>query len=399
MLDARPEDKILTYVARPSLAPNSIQELRLLFQSELDWKYLIRIADQHCVVPLLCRHLEELKVLPPASVRNVLREANHANTNSNLFLTGELVKLLELLKAHQLEAIPFKGPTLALAAYGDISLRQFADLDLLVRKTDVLKIKDLLVAHGFNSHLRLSRRQETALLRFDSAWNFVNQNGVMIDVHWDLVERHFGIPFDVAGLWQRLQPVMSGGKQFQTLANEDLLLVLCLHGFTHAWERLGWICDVAGLLEREQIDWGLLLQNAEAQGSRRILFLGLKLAHDLLEAELPPDVLKLVTEDSAVNNAAERMKQQLFKTSAAPAGIFDEARLAVSLRERKLDRISSSLRLAATPRSYDWMSVSLPSSLSFLYYLIRPLRLAGKYGTKLWQSVWRRGHEVSTTTR
>jgi len=383
MLDARPEDKILIYFARPSLAPDSIQELRRLFQADLDWKYLIETADRHCIVPLLCRRLDEFQLLPPAAARNALQQANYENTNSNLFLTGELVKLLELLRANQLEAIPFKGPTLALAAYGDISLRQFADLDLLVRKTDVLKIKDLLVAHGFNSHLRLSQRQETALLRFDSAWNFVNQNGVMIDVHWDLVERHFGIRFDVGGLWQRLQLVSIGGKQFQTLANEDLLLVLCLHGFTHAWERLGWICDVAGLLKREQIDWRLLLRNAEAQGSRRILCLGLKLAHDLLEAELPPDLLKLVKGDSAVNNAAERIQQQLFKTSAGPAGIFDEARFLVSLRERRRDRIRSSLRLAATPRSYDWMSVSLPASFWFLYYLIRPLRLLGKHGRRL----------------
>ena len=380
MLDARPEDQILIYVARPSLAPDSIQELRRLFQLDLDWKYLIGTADRHCVVPLLCRRLGELKVLPPAPARKVLHQANHANTNSNLFLTGELVKLLDLLKANQLEAIPFKGPTLALAAYGDISLRQFADLDVLVHKTDVLKIKRLLVAHGFNSHLELSPRQEAALLRFDCAWNFVNQNGVMIDVHWDLVERHFGIRFDVAGLWQRLQPVEIAGKQFQTLATENLLLVLCLHGFTHAWERLGWICDVAGLLEREQTDWSLLMQNAAAQGSRRILLLGLKLAHDLLEAPLPRDVLKLVTEDSAVNNAAERIRQQLFKPSPEPVGIFDEARLALSLRERKRDRIRSLLRLVAMPRSYDWSSVSLPASL---YYLIRPLRLAGKYGTRI----------------
>jgi hypothetical protein len=382
MLDARPEDQILIYVACPSLAPDSTQELHTLFQAELNWNYLIGTADRHCVLPLLFRRLDELKVLPPDSARKVLQEANHANTNSNLFLTGELVKLLELLIANQLEAIPFKGPTLALAAYGDISLRQFADLDLLVRKTDVLKIKRLLVAHGFSSHWKLNPRQEAALLRFDCAWNFVNQNGVMIDVHWDLVERHFGIRFDVAGLWQRLQPATIAGKQFQTLATEDLLLVLCLHGFTHAWERLGWICDLAGLLARQRIDWSLLLQNAEAQGSRRIVLLGLKLAHDLLEAQLPPDVLKLLTEDSAVNNAAERIKQQLFKTADGAAGVFDEALLLVSLRERKRDRIRSSLRLAAMPRSFDWMSISLPASFSFLYYLIRPLRLAGKYGKK-----------------
>ena len=214
MLDSRPEYQILIHVARPSLAPDSIQELRRLFQLDLDWKYLIQTADRHCVVPLLCRRVDELKVLPPASARNALQEANHENTNSNLFLTGELVKLLELLKANNLQAIPFKGPTLALAAYGDVGLRQFADLDILVRKTDILKIKDLLIAHGFKSHLQLSPRQEAALLRFDCAWNFAKQNGVIIDVHWDLVERHFGFQLEVAGLWQRPSAIRADPRLF-----------------------------------------------------------------------------------------------------------------------------------------------------------------------------------------
>ncbi|HEY6230072.1 MAG TPA: nucleotidyltransferase family protein [Pyrinomonadaceae bacterium] len=382
MLDARPEDKILLHVARPSLEPNCIQECRRLFESSPDWSYLIETADRHCVIPRLCRRLDELEVLPPSSARNALLEADHENTNSNLFLTGELVKLLELLKANNLNAIPFKGPTLSLAAYGDIGSRQFADLDVLIRKTDLLKLKQLLIAHGFTSHWNLSPRQEAALVRFDCAWNFANQNGVLVDVHWDLVERHFGVHFDVDRLWKQLQPVTIAGKEFSTLANEDLLLVLCLHGFTHCWERLGWICDVAGLIERQQIDWSRLMQDAGTQGSRRIVMLGLKLAQDLLDAALPQPISKLVKEDSAVNKVAERIRQQMFKQCAEPAGMFDEARLSVSLRERRRDQIRSSLRLAATPRSCDWMSVSLPASCSFLYYLIRPLRLAGKYGSR-----------------
>jgi hypothetical protein len=52
------------------------------------------------------------------------------------------------------------------------------------------------------------------------------------------------------------------------------------------------------------------------------------------------------------------------------------------MRERKGDKLKSCFRLAATPRSYDWMLLPLPGWLFFLYYPLRPLRLAGKYGAK-----------------
>jgi hypothetical protein len=385
MLAARPEDQILICVARPALDEATNQQLRQLFEGDLDWQYLLATADQHCVVPLLYRHVMEMSAgAAPAQALKKLEDANHENTNSNLFLTGELVKLLDFLQANGVQAIPFKGPTLALAAYGDIGLRQFADLDILIHKTDLGKMSELLGGQGFKPHLELSDSQAAALGRFDCAWNFINAKNVMVDVHWDLVERHLAFAVDSSGLWERLETVNMAGKQLFTLASEDLLLVLCLHGFTHFWERLGWISDVAGIIERQkQVDWQLLMQNAERLGCRRILSLGLLLASDLLQARLPPEVLKIVNRDPVVSTVAEQVKEQLFIKRVEPAGILGEARRLLSLRERKRDKLRSFFRLLLMPRTGDWMFLPLPGPLFFLYYLVRPLRLAGKYGTTL----------------
>jgi hypothetical protein len=379
----RPEDQVLLYVARPERAPETNQQLRQLFESNLDWNYLMAAAERHCVIPLLHRHLSETAAAVPPQALKQLQHANSENTNSNLFLTGELVKLLNFLQANKIQVVPFKGPTLTLAAYGDIGLRQFADLDILINKRDLHKVKELLTDYGFKPHPELSHPQEAALSRFDCAWNFVNAKNVMVDVHWNLVERHFACAIDTDGLFDRLQPITIAGKQFLTLSNEDLLLVLCLHGFTHFWDRLGWICDVSGLLEREQIDWQLLMQNADRLGCRRILSLGLQLASDLLDAPLPPKILTAVNNDSTVMTTAKQVTTQLFSGPSGPNGMIDEARLAISLRERKRDQLRSHFDLLLTPRRGDWMWLPLPGPLGFLYYLVRPIRLAGKYGMTL----------------
>jgi hypothetical protein len=178
-----------------------------------------------------------------------------------------------------------------------------------------------------------------------------------------------------------------------TLSAEDLLLVLCLHGFTHLWERLGWICDVASLIDRRKdIDWELVLQNAAALGCRRILSLGLFLAKELLEAPVPEGVWERLTPDITVRTVAAEIQEQLFTERDLSRSFVDGMILHLRMRERTRDRLRSCLRLAVTPRNYDWMFLSLPDWLSFLYYPLRPLRLAGKYGANFLKGSNRAGN-------
>jgi hypothetical protein len=385
MLAARPEDEILVCVARRSLDAAMAERLRELLKRDLDWKLLLASAQHHCLMPLLYFHLNAVgQSLVPRNVMSRLEGANYRNTQSSFFLTGQLIQVLEFLEENGIRAIPFKGPTLALRAYGDVGLRQFGDLDILVHRKDILKVKDLLISRDFKSTLELTGTQQAALLRFDCAYNFDNKQGVTLDVHWDFVERHFSFYIDVNSVWDRLEPVTISGKQLLTLSADDLLLILCLHGFTHLWERLGWICDVASLIDRRKdLNWQRVLENATTLGARGILSLGLLLAGDLLDAPIPPEVSKSLKPVAKVRKLAEQVREQLFTQRSTPAGLFAEAGTLMSLRERRRDRLRSCFRLVTTPRSFDWMFLSVPDSLFFLYYLVRPLRLAGKYGARL----------------
>jgi len=69
----------------------------------------------------------------------------------NRHLTAELVRLTGLLKAAGIAAVAFKGPVLAAMAYGSIDMRQFVDLDILVRQTDLPRIAEILSAERYTS--------------------------------------------------------------------------------------------------------------------------------------------------------------------------------------------------------------------------------------------------------
>ncbi len=385
---ARPEHELLTYVARRSLDLSEIQRVRELLAGHLDWTYLLASAHRHGVVQLLYYHVNE--VCPeavPSQVLSRLRTRYEENSRQNLSLTGELLKLLAVFEANGIETIPFKGPALAQIAYGDLGLRQFNDLDLLVHKRDVPGVMNALLDLGFQATPRLTAAQQTALFQFDCACNFVNQENVLVDVHWNITAPYYSLEVELDRFWDRLEPIRIGNKELLTFPAEDLLLILCLHSFTHFWERLGWISDIAALLDHNRgIDWDLVLSNAERQGTRRILSLGLRLANDLLEAPVPADVLRTVNADSAVRAQAEQVQKRLFDENPTSSGIWDETLLHLKMRERKRDRFKACLRLAFSPRVNDWTALALPSGFSFLYYLLRPLRLAGKYGARLMKS-------------
>jgi len=385
MLIARPEDQILICVARRSLDIATTANLRQLLRRDLDWNQLLLMAQRHRVIPSLHHHLvRECPEAIPSKVSSSLEKLNQENTRSNLLLTGELLKLIDLLEAHGIAAVPFKGPTLALWAYGDMGRREFGDLDILVKKQDVSAVRELLVSEGFSPRPELSAAQQAAILRFDCSHNFANGKNIWVDVHWDFVVSSASVQIDTDELWSRLQPVSVNCRELKTVSVEDLLLILCLHGFTHFWERLGWISDVAALIEsREKIDWTLLLKNADRMGSRRILSLGLYLASNLLGAPVPPDVWTSAPADATVVALAEQVQRGLFREGTEALGILGEVRLHLAMKEGKRDKLTSCIRLLATPRVDDWKLLPLPGSLFFLYYALRPFRLTGKYAAKL----------------
>jgi Uncharacterised nucleotidyltransferase len=87
----------------------------------------------------------------PKSGQAELQSNFLANVQNSFFLTAELLKLLALFETHSISAVPFKGPILAASVYGNLSLRQFGDLDIFVHKEDIARAARLLVSQGYRS--------------------------------------------------------------------------------------------------------------------------------------------------------------------------------------------------------------------------------------------------------
>lgn len=351
--------------------------LQQLLAGALDWEFVLRYAEKHSLIPLLYYHLKAQAsedVPPPVfeKLRNQFRQISALN----IYLSGELRRLLKQFAAHGIDAIPYKGPALAAQAYGNVARRQFCDLDILVRRRDVLRVKELLLAKGYALHPPLNEAQQAMLLRTQYHLPFTRDaHRSIVEIHWEVSASLFAAPLDVGSFWEKSRSASFEGLTINTLAPEDLLLSLCVHGAKHLWERLSWITDIAQLLEvNSEIDWLQLLAQSRRTGTDRMLLLGLRVAHELLGATMRAEVSAEFAADDDVAQLARQVYSQLFAEEEKASGLSVYFHFQFKARRRRRDKFNYCLH-ALSPTDADLSLWQLPASLSFVYYLLRPLRM------------------------
>ena len=375
--EQRPEVELLLCCARARLDETQAARVGELVSGELDWNYLLALSDRHGLQPLL--HYQLNKVCPasiPAPHQRRLHSAFQRVAALNIFLTRELQKLLALFAAQQIEAMPYKGPALAAELYGNVALRQFSDLDIIVRPQDITRACAVLLAEGYAPYTPLNGTQQAIMLRTQCNLPFTRErNRLVVELHWAVSAPRFARPFAADELWARREEGQLDGVRIERPAPEAMLLALCIHGAKHLWERLAWISDIAALIERRRdLKWPQLISVARASGSERMLLLGVRLAVELLAVELPAEAQQALANEPVVAALAAAVRRDLFTPELTPSGLGGYFRFQLKARRRLRDKLNY-LRFTVTPTEDDLARLALPVPFTFIYYLLRPVRM------------------------
>jgi len=381
----RTENELLLCCARTRMDQEKIDRGHTLLRKGIDWTLLERMARLHGLMPLLCKNIDAhfSEDVPPA-ILSQLQQCYVASARRNLLLVGQLLMLLRLFKDNDIPVIPYKGPVLAASVYGDVTLREFSDLDFLVQQSHFLRARDLLLSRGYQLVFKWDGGD---VVRQNSQYEVLltlAHAGIHVELKWNLINRYFALPMDTGTLWTRLKPVFIDGREIYTFSPEDTLLILCIHGTKHLWASLMWVTDVSELiLANPGLNWQWLLDLSNTLGSRRMLSLGLFLARGLLGTSLPEKVEQQVEADSSVKRLAEEVSRRLFDRSDQSSSVWESVTFHCRARERLTDRAKYGYRLLLTPTPSDRAFLESSASLSPLSSCIRPFRLAGKYGISL----------------
>ncbi|HKW64849.1 MAG TPA: nucleotidyltransferase family protein [Candidatus Acidoferrum sp.] len=348
--------------------------------SGVDWTRLVLLAEEHGVVGQLaaCLNSCDSQLIPP-EIQQTLLEHVRAQNLKTLQLTAELFRLLQLFGKQGISALVIKGPVLAKQAYADLSVRTYGDLDLLVRQSDIRHATELMMASGYEAAVSLDAIDAG---KIPGQYLFSKSDSqLLVELHNDFTLRYFPRPLPIEELFARQDRMRIEAHEVPAPCVEDHLVLICVHGAKHFWERLSWIADVAGLVAQQtNMDWERAASTARTVQSEHLLHTGLRLAVDVFRARLPEPVSSSVRDDAAASKLAARVLSWLPAAGYATPSLFQRAAFRLQMRGGFFAAPAYLLKLSLSPTEEDWQADGRLGHNSFLDVVRRPFRLARKYG-------------------
>jgi hypothetical protein len=401
-----PTDEVTALLAciRFELGTISDDAVMSALTTDLDWSVLLKIAIDHGVMPLLYQSLKPRFHQVPHPFMVQLQTYNRMNGLHNVSQTKELLRILAQFQKANIEVLPFKGSVLAVSAYGNLALRQFNDLDLLVRYQEFKQATAILTGQGyhragsrvteFDSFHRLYQislvnpTPEATLFNQQFQPSLLHSNPERcIDLHWGIPPRRVWRHECFEQLWQNLVEIDLMGHPTQTFNPELTLMIQCVNVGKEALQpSFKQICDVAQIIKSyPDLNWEKALELSGAFHCQQLFLSGLQTTHLLLSVTLPSGIREKLIENTASMKLIFDHNHNSLSARNTP-GIWSEYREQLKTVDRPRDKIFitgfyvlmallSLLRINDSDREF-W---PLPHPFEYLYFVIRPIRLLVQY--------------------
>jgi hypothetical protein len=368
-----PEQRVVVQCARALAGSDGEPPVATLLDADPD--LLVPLAWRHGMLPYLSRRVAAAEEAASHPSFASLRAAFLENGVRALNLAGELANVSGILEAAGVASLAYKGPALAVQAYGDVSLRDYGDLDVVVRKEDLAAAGEALVAAGFRD-LSASGAGRAALLREGHHLRY-GRGPVLVEVHWRFGKELFGFAEDVSELWERADTLDIRGRRVRALSVPDHLLALAIHSSKGMWASLdGTVCMVRLAARVRADEWPEVLERARRWRCEEALRVSLLLGERMLGAPCRRGLAARLPETPGARRLVERVAAELFlEEFGGRSYVLGQ----LALRPRYRDRLR--FALAALRQSGAWASHAAEAPRAGLVALLaRPLRMIRRYG-------------------
>jgi predicted O-linked N-acetylglucosamine transferase (SPINDLY family) len=284
-----PEFRLLLACARLATSEGDEAAIRRLIAGGIDWTGFVRGAVDHGLTGLVGQTLARVA---PEMVPEDMLDAFRLNIQQagarNSVLLDELMRTTETLAKGGVETIPFRGPNLALEAYGDFGLRLFSDLDLFIHPSDMAQALAVLREAGYANKTQFKTAQIALIQRLEGRANLFNKPfGIGLRLFTRLTSINLALDIDYPGLWQRARSVSLDSRTRWGLSPEDQLIVLSIPSESEFWLSLEHVCDVAAFISSHpKLDWSATTERARRQGCLVAVLLATALAHRFFDVRV-----------------------------------------------------------------------------------------------------------------
>lgn len=253
----RAEDRVLFLAARQDFHEEhrvAVEEL-----SPVDWKEVAAVAESHGVAPIVGVNLK-LERLEAAFFENVLIKVQEAE---------RLAQGIGRLREAGYQVMLLKGTALDLLVYREPWVTTSKDADLLLRPERPLSADEKAVRRS------------------------LYRSGIECDVpgHHDL-DMNGVLPVRYDRIWEAARRVDWHGQEAFVMADEDLLISLCVNSCRKRFFRLKHLFDIAESTRRLDFDWDRLATRAREDRCEGIVYTALHVTRETLGCEVPEGALE-----------------------------------------------------------------------------------------------------------
>lgn len=374
------ELKLLLLCLEDHLYGSKKENVIKLFSEQIDWDKFQQLAVRHKVIQLTYIILKnKYAAFVPKSFLKKMNQIFLLNSAHNLYFTAVFHKIIDYFNEQHIDCVPLKGPVLSEQLYGDISLRVFSDLDILVPEEKAFQAFNLLISKGFAPEFDLSKNQFQAYMNSEDHMILtLGKKKLIVELHWELSDRYLSKPFTFEQIKHQLCKYDFSGKIISTFSREDLLVYLCVHGSKHIWENLELIYLIANLLNSD-LDWEKSLLLARTTYCYKKLLLGISLCSRFFNCSLPDEIKSLISSEPGIKKLNQYVTLILLDTIEDHLWDISKSKF-TKYQFASLDRFQDKIRyfffMILFPTNNDWAAAVIPRRFSVLYYFTRPLRLS-----------------------
>ena len=384
-MNVRPEYQLLLCCARTELSKDDQGKIRKLVRNGLDWDYVLQIAKEHGLAPLLYYHLHRhnLDHQIPQSITDHLHHIYYGNLARNILLYNELSQISECFEGREISLVVVKGLALAETVYGNVALRPMADVDLLVEKRNLPEVMKAFSKLGFEilpqeKEITLEYMNELHLVKHQE--NMKHLPSLIVNIHWDLtapIRFRGATKTNTRQMIERAQPTKIASRNVLVMASEDQILWVIYHAtFQHPFIGLLQLCDVAELikLEENELDWQFLVRRARNGRTATATYYLLTSAKRLLGAPIPNRVLKSLSPNLVKRSLLNiLLMDSAFLAECPTRPVASRYLLQTLMLDTTVDTLSLLWKAAFPPAK--WLAAYYHSSRSSKLYLSHLLNL------------------------
>lgn len=226
----------------------------------------ILFLQQNRVLALTYHYAKSNSALPPEQAER-LKHVAEQSQRKNLLLASHQIALHRAFQKANMPYFSLKGLTLSMRLYGDFTLRQSRDIDILIQSEQLELAHALLLGLGY-------RRQT-----IPSSYDFLNEkeykyyhpaHRILLELHVRLFSNRALFPLKLIN-FKSPQFIELQGENIPVLPNALEYTYLWTHAAIHNWARMLWLSDLVAfwsqMTSQEQAEAKLLMRELDVRTS------------------------------------------------------------------------------------------------------------------------------------